>query len=151
MRRYYTPEIFGWQKYLWVCWWPKAESTKLPVKLGKDTEREVGCGWWESVSGWLWVPLEELCWWSQHYVSSRCSILWGGEEKRTGRQESFWKSSSVHGHTSCFVQFFKLGLSKSSWWTLFENPGLVSHLTVLLWETHHPYSTFWMNDKVETL
>lgn len=152
MSRYYRPEICGWQMSLWVCWWPKAESTKLPVKLGKDTEREAGwCGWWESVSGSLWAPLEELCWWSQQYISSYSSILGGGKEKRTRRQESFWKSSSVHGHTSCFIQFSKLGLCKPSWWTLFENPGLVSHLTVLLWEAHHPYSTFWMNDKLETL
>lgn len=124
------------QSFLWN--WARTQKGKLAAAGG-------------SVSGSLWGPLEELCWWNQHYISSYSNILGGGEVKRTGRQESFWKSSSVHGHTSCFIQFSKLGLSKPSWWTLFENPGLVSHLTVLLWETHHPYSTFWMNDKLETL
>lgn len=111
----------GGQMYLWVCYWPKAESTKLPVKLGKDTEREVGCSWWEcqwfTVGPFRGAVLVEP---ALHFLLLQYSG--GGEVKRTGRQESFWKSSSVHGHTSCFIQFSKLGLSKPSWWTLFGEP-----------------------------
>lgn len=118
------------------------------MKLGEDTKRKVGL-WLMGECGWLTVGIRGAGLVDPVLYFLLLQYFGGGEKERPGRKDSLWNSCSVNGHTFCFAQLCKLGLSKPVDGPTLRTPTLSLPACLPPWEIHHPYSTPRTN-KLET-